>query len=101
MFTQIAVFLVDTAVGFIVLLLLARFYFQWARIPFRNPVGEFLLVTTNWAVIPVRRVVPGLAGLDLSTLLLAWAFQAIGLWAKSALGGSEPGVAALCTVAAV
>ena len=101
MLTQIGVFLIDTVVGFFVLLLLARFYFQWARVPFRNPVGEFLLLATNWAVMPARRVVPGLAGLDLSTLLLAWVFQALGLWAKLALAGAEPGIAALCAVAAV
>ena len=101
MLAQIAVFLIDTVVGFFVLLLLARFYFQWARVPFRNPVGEFLLVTTSWAVVPARRVVPGLAGLDLATLLVAWLFQVLGLWAKLAISGAEPGIAALCAVAAV
>ena len=101
MFTQIAVFLIDTVVSFFVMLLLARFYFQWARVPFRNPVGEFLLACTNWAVLPVRRVVPGLAGLDLSTFLLAWVFQALGLWAQLAIAGSEPSIGALAAVAAV
>ena len=76
MFVQIANFLVDTLVSFFVLLLLARFHFQWLRLPFRNPVGEFLLATTNWIVLPARRVIPGLAGLDLSTLLTAWIVQA-------------------------
>lgn len=101
MFVQIAIFLVDTLTSFIVLLLLARFYFQWARVPFRNPVGEFLLATTNWIVVPARRVVPGLAGLDLATLLTAWLVQALGLWAKLAIAGSEPGVLALLAVAAL
>lgn len=68
MFAQIGVFLVDTVVAFFVFLLLARFHFQWLRVPFRNPVGEFVLATTSWLVVPTRRVVPGLAGLDLPTL---------------------------------
>ena len=52
MFTQIAVFLIDTVVSFFVFMLLARFHFQWLRVPFRNPVGEFVLATTSWAVLP-------------------------------------------------
>src|SRR6266480_3667794 len=42
MFGQIATFLVDTVVTFIVFLLLARFLLQWLRVGFRNPVGESL-----------------------------------------------------------
>jgi len=101
MFSQIAMFLVDTVVSFIVLLLLARFYFQWLRVPFRNPFGEFLLATTSWMVVPARRVIPGLAGLDLATLLLAWLIQGLGLWVQVLIGGADPGPATLAAVAAV
>jgi len=101
MFVQIATLIIDTVVAFLVFLLLARFHFQWLRVPFRNPMGEFVLALTNWAVIPARRVIPGLAGLDLATLILAWAFQALGLWAQAAIVGAEPGAVALIAVAAV
>jgi YggT family protein len=56
---------------------------------------------TNWAVLPARRVIPGLAGLDLATLILAWAGQALGLWAQAAIVGAEPSALALVAVAAV
>jgi YggT family protein len=101
MFAQIATFLIDTIVSLLVFLLLARFHFQWLRVPFRNPMGEFVLATTNWVVIPARRVIPGLAGLDLATLILAWLFQALGLWAQAAIAGAEPSLAAIAGVAAV
>lgn len=101
MFTQIGVFLVDTIVAFFVFLLLARFHFQWLRVPFRNPVGEFVLATTSWLVVPARRVVPGLAGLDLPTLLLAWLLQALGLWAQAAMLGAEPGALTVAAIALV
>lgn len=101
MFTQIGVFLVDTVVAFFVFLLLARFHFQWLRVPFRNPVGEFVLATTSWLVVPTRRVVPGLAGLDLPTLLLAWLLQALGLWAQAAMLGAEPGALTVAAIALV
>lgn len=101
MLGQVAIFLIDTAVAFLVLLLLARFHFQWLRVPFRNPVGEFLVATTNWLVLPARRVIPGLSGLDLATLLLAWLVEALGMWVKLAIAGAEPSAAALAAVAAV
>jgi len=101
MFVQIATLLIDTVVAFLVFLLLARFHFQWLRVPFRNPMGEFLLAVTNWVVMPARRVIPGLAGLDLATLILAWAFQALGLWAQAAIVGAEPSALAVAAVAAV
>lgn len=101
MLGQIASFLVDTLATFLVFLLLARFLFQWLRVPFRNPAGDFLLAATSWLVVPARRVVPGLAGLDLATLLLAWLLQFLGLWAQAALAGAQPSVLALAAVAAV
>jgi YggT family protein len=96
---QIASFLVHTVVTFFVFLLLLRFHFQWLRVPFRNPFGEFVLATTSWAVVPARRVIPGLHGLDLPTLLLAWLAQAIGLWLQHWLRASEAAFAALVVAA--
>ena len=64
-------------------------------------MGEFLLATTNWLVIPARRVVPGLAGLDLATLLAAFLAQAISLWLQAWMMGAEPGLGAVAAVAAV
>src|SRR5688572_29144294 len=101
MLGQIALFLVDTIVTFFVFLLLLRFHFQWLRVPFRNPVGEFVLVTTSWMVMPARRVVPGLAGFDVPTLLLAWLVQALGLWLQARIGRVEPSLVGLLLVALV
>ena len=101
MFGQIGIYLVDTVFAFFVLLLLARFHFQWLRVPFRNPVGEFMLATTSWMVMPARRVIPSLAGLDLATLLLAYALQCLAIWIKAAIVGVEPVLAAVLGIAAL
>lgn len=101
MFTQIASFLVDTLFTFFVILLLCRFHFQWLRVPFHNPAGEFVLAATSWLVMPVRRVVPGLRGYDLPTLLLAWALQVASLWLQISIHGGEPRVVPVLAVAAV
>ncbi len=92
---------VDAVVSVLVYLFLVRFHFQWLRVPFRNQVGQFVLGLTNWAVVPARRIVPSLAGLDLATLILAWLTQALGLWVQFAIAGVEPSFAAIAAVAAV
>jgi YggT family protein len=100
-FGQIGIYLVDTLFAFFVLLLLARFHFQWLRVPFRNPVGEFVLATTSWMVMPARRLMPSLAGLDLATLLLAFALQCLAIWIKAAIVGVEPALPAVLGIAAL
>ncbi|HVL35360.1 MAG TPA: YggT family protein [Burkholderiales bacterium] len=100
MLGQILLFLVNTVVVLLVFVLLLRFHFQWLRVPFRNPVGELVVVTTNWIVRPARRIVPGIAGLDLATVLLAWLVQGAGLWVEASIRGFEPGFAGLAAVAA-
>jgi len=69
--TQIANLLIDTLGTLFVYLLLLRFHMQWLRAPFRNPIGEFVTGLTNWLVLPARRIIPGLFGLDLATLITA------------------------------
>lgn len=75
MLAQILEFLVDTISGFFVFLLLARFHFQWLRVSFRSQLGNFIIALTNWIVLPARRVIPALGGLDLASLIAAWLLQ--------------------------
>lgn len=72
MFAQAIAFLLQTFLGLFSIALLLRFYLQLMRAPARNPVSQFLAALTDFAVRPARRVIPGLWGMDLSTLVLAW-----------------------------
>jgi YggT family protein len=81
-------FLADTAFGILTYSFLLRFMMQMLRAPFRNPLGPALLALTDWAVKPVRRVVPGLRGVDWTTLLLAWLTQWIWLVVIAAISGA-------------
>jgi YggT family protein len=100
-FVQIATFLIENIVAFFVILLLVRFHFQWLRVGFRNQVGEFVLATTSWIVLPLRRVIPGLAGLDLATLLAAWLLQFAGLWLRALIVGADPGAGILAAATTI
>ena len=77
MLTNALIFLVNTVFGLFVVTLLLRFYLQWARAPHRNPLSMFLQALTDFMVRPARRIVPGLWGLDLATLALAWLVQLV------------------------
>lgn len=83
-------FLLETFLGLFALALLIRFYLQWLRAPARNPVSHFLAALTNWIVVPVRRFVPGLWGLDLATLLLAWLTEVVLMLGTYWLKGTGP-----------
>lgn len=72
MLAQIASLLLGTAANLLAVALLARVYAQWVRAPFRNPVGQFIIAFTDWAVLPLRRVIPGLFGIDLASVFAAW-----------------------------
>jgi len=70
-------FLLETFLGLFALALLLRFFLQWLRAPVRNPFSHFLAALTNWIVLPARRVIPGLWGLDLATVVLAWLTEVV------------------------
>jgi YggT family protein len=75
MFTRPLLFLVDVAFGLVVYPLLLRFYMQWLRAPFRNPLGMAVHALTDWLVKPLRRIVPGVRGVDWATVIAAYVSQ--------------------------
>jgi YggT family protein len=87
------IFLIETIAGLFTVALLVRFLLQWARAAQRNPISDFLNALTNFAVRPARRLVPGLWGLDIATLLLAWLTQFVELFLVLQLRGFSFGTA--------
>lgn len=91
MLGNVVLLILDTAVGFLTLMLLARFFMQWQRVSFRNQIGQFVVATTDWVVRPLRRVIPGLMGFDLASLLPAWVLQALLVFVELWLRGAPLG----------
>ena len=84
-------FLVHTLLSLLSALFLLRFYFQLCKVSFQNPAAEWVLVLSQFAVKPTRRILSvfknfGLSRVDLSTLLLAYLSQltlfSLTLWLK-------------------
>ena len=51
--------------------LILRVWLQLVRADFYNPLSQFVVKVTNPVVIPFRRVIPSLGGLDLATVIIA------------------------------
>ena len=62
---QAIIFLLDAVVSFFCSLFLLRFMMQAMRVSFAGQLGNFVVALTNWAVKPLRRIIPGISGLDL------------------------------------
>ncbi|NVM88353.1 YggT family protein [Variovorax sp. SG517] len=72
MLYQIPSFLLDVIVGLLGGACLLRLYMQYHRVPFGNPLGRFVFAITDWIVLPLRRIVPGVKRWDLASLIAAW-----------------------------
>ncbi len=71
MLNQTIQFLLDIFLQGFAVALLFRFLMQWLRAPMRNPLGEFVMAISDFAVLRARRFIPPLWKLDSASLLLA------------------------------
>jgi YggT family protein len=69
MLSNISLFLIDTASALLGAALLLRLYINFAGMPARNPLAQFVFVITDWLVRPLRRVLPAAGRLDMASLV--------------------------------
>ncbi|WP_439133145.1 YggT family protein [Pseudomaricurvus sp.] len=72
---EIGTLIVQTLGSLYLLVIMLRFLLQLARADFYNPISQFIVKATNPLLIPIRRIVPGVMGIDLAGLLLALIVQ--------------------------
>jgi YggT family protein len=70
-------FLITTVFNLFTFLLLLRFYMQWLKAPFQNPLAQMCMALTDFIVKPARKWIPSWKQLDISTLLLALIVQCL------------------------
>jgi len=75
--SQVGMLLVNTIGSMVLLIVMLRFLLQLVRADFYNPISQFIVKVTNPLLIPLRRVIPGLGGLDVASLVLAYAVQVV------------------------
>ena len=89
------IFLVKTLADLYLLTFLLRFIMQWVRASYYNPLAQFVLKVTSPLVVPARRVIPSVAGLDVATLVVLFALECLVTWALLRLAGPSPTVSVL------
>jgi len=94
-FTNPLEFLIQTLVGLYILTIMLRFLLQWVRADFYNPVSQFLVKITNPLLRPLRRFIPGWAGIDIASIVLMLLLQMATLLVISLLRGIEPSVGSI------
>ena len=70
-----AVYVLQTLGSLYLLIVLLRFVLQLVRANFYNPLCQFAVKATQPLLKPLRRIIPSVFGLDLSSLVLAILLQ--------------------------
>lgn len=94
---QAGVFLIETLFGLYMLIVMLRFLLQVVRADFYNPLSQFVVKATNPVLIPLRRVIPGLGGIDVSALIVLLVLAVVKMWLIAQLVGASPSLAGLTT----
>ncbi len=72
-FSLAGAYIVQTIFGIYAVIVLLRFLLQTVRADFYNPASQFIVKATNPVLIPLRRIIPGLGGIDIASLILLFA----------------------------
>lgn len=88
-------FLVNVAFGLYILVVMLRFLLQWVRADFYNPISQFLVKATNPPLLPLRRIIPGVAGIDMASVVLMLALQMLNLFLVALLRDAAIGLLGL------
>ena len=75
--TNALAFVLTTLFQLYITVVLLRFLLQWAKADFYNPLSQFIVKITSPLVRPLRRIIPGWGGLDISCLLIAYILTVI------------------------
>ena len=89
-FTEASILIVEVVFGLYILTVLLRFLFQIVRADFYNPISQFLVALTNPLLKPLRRIIPGLFGIDIASLVLLLTLKCLELLLISWLIGHAP-----------
>ncbi len=94
------IFLVRTLFGLYILAVMLRFLLQTVRADFYNPVSQMLVKVTNPPLKPLRRVIPGLFGVDMAAIVLLLILKTVELLIVAQLAGFNSDIVGLVVLGA-
>ena len=81
------VFLIQTFAGLYLILLLLRFLMQLSRVDYYNPICQAIVKVTEPPVKPLKKILPAIRGVDVSTLFVALVVQLLAISLVMSLRG--------------
>jgi YggT family protein len=88
------IFIVDALSNLYIAMFVLRFILQWIRASYQNPLAQFVLRVTAPLVVPARRLLPSVRGVDLPTLIVAIVLECIATALVFSIVGVTPSVQA-------
>lgn len=85
--TNPIVFIIDVIFSTYILAVLVRFILQTQRADFYNPIAQFLVKITNPPLKPLRRIIPGIGGIDNASIFLLIVLQMTSTALTLTIGG--------------
>jgi YggT family protein len=89
---QSLLFIVDALSGLYISMFALRFIMQWARASYQSPLAQFVLQITAPLVVPARRLLPSVRGIDLPTLVVIFVLECVATLLLYAIIGSMPAI---------
>jgi YggT family protein len=81
------IFIVDSVSRLYIAMFVLRFVFQWVRGSYQTAFGQIVLRVTAPLVVPARRLLPSVRGIDIATLVIAIALEAVATLVLYAIAG--------------
>ncbi len=88
-------FLIETLFDLYIIVLMLRFILQQVRADFYNPISQFIVKATAPVLNPARKIIPGIGGIDLATIIVVILFIAVKIFIIALLAGYSPTLPAL------
>lgn len=88
---EAVIYLLRFAFDALLMILIMRVWLQWVKADFYNPLSQFIVKFSNPFVVPLRRVIPGFAGMDVATILVAYIVASLKFFTLAALAGENLG----------
>ncbi|MDE5026534.1 YggT family protein, partial [Francisella tularensis] len=69
---NVATFLINIIFGLYAFIFLFRFFLQWVKADFYNPICQLVMSATNIVILQLRKFIPGFLNLDWSCIVAVY-----------------------------
>lgn len=94
-----ALFLISTLFDFYIIILIMRLVLAWVGADYNHPITQFVVRFTSFIVKPVKKFLPDMRGVELSTLVLIILIEALKYFVLTIMSFGLPNIIGLLILA--